>query len=75
MRLWKFIISPSGAQAPDGAIWFGVVAVVVSETAEQARLHLERYAIQNGFDARWLSVARVVELPIAEGTVGTWAEL
>ena len=76
MKIFKFVIrNHEWVHSPDDpAISYkGCVAAVVAETPEVARERLERYAAENGFDPRWLKVAKVVELPFNEGTVIAWA--
>ena len=77
MQLWKFIVPMEGCPDPDDPhrVWMGYVACVVAETADAARQHLTQYALERGLDPQWLKAARVVPLPIREGTIGAWAEI
>lgn len=72
MSLWKFVIDRETEMAP-GVYVNGCLALAIAESEDAARGHLRRYAAGNGIDSRWLEVARVIQLPIADGTVGGWA--
>lgn len=59
MRAYKFIVS----ELVPGTVFSrtGALAVVTAETEEEARAAVQNYAADAGFDASWLSLARVVE--------------
>lgn len=76
--LWKFIVSgDKWTQDPeDPALQYkGCVALAVSATEEGARAALTLYANANGYDARWLRAARVVQIQLVSGAVGAWAQV
>jgi len=76
MKIYKFLIpNHEWVQDPKNPAlsYRGCVAATVAESPDAAHAQLVTYAAQNGFDSRWLRIARVVELPFAEGTVIAWA--
>lgn len=76
--IWKFII-PSDRWVDDpefpGRSWSGYAAACVARTGEEAKVAIEEYAAGNGLDARWLSLAKVVRLPVAPGTFIVWSQV
>lgn len=76
MRAFKFIV-PSDqfyALPNEPTVAFrGVVAVTIAESESDARANVERYCTENGHDARWLAVARVIPLPLEAGAVLAFA--
>lgn len=74
---FKFLIQDGDwrTDPDDPAVSFcGVVAATIATTEQNARAQLERYAAENGFDSRWLKVAKVVRIPLIAGAVVAWAE-
>lgn len=78
MSVWKFIVhNHKWTHDPDQPHlqYQGCLACAIAETEAAARAHIERYAAENGLDARWLRVAEVRKLPIQDGVVAAWAQL
>lgn len=70
MKVFKFLIperKPRVVEAyPDGGVLeaSGFYAGALAEDVEKARALLARIAAEEGFDARWLAVADVIELDL-----------
>lgn len=66
MNIYRFLIRPNeritDAINP-GLEWSGCDASALASTEQEARDIIERYAAENGYDARWIRVARVIVLP------------
>jgi len=78
LHLYKFLIrADEWRKAPDDPDheWSACVADVIAESEAGALRNLQRYAAENGKDARWLKAARVIEIPLIDGAVGAWAQL
>lgn len=76
--VWKFMISPDEwIQDPDEPTlsYKGVVCACIATTEKKAREHVARFAAENGLDSRWLKVARIIRLPVKDGTFIAWAEV
>lgn len=78
MKIYKFVIPPNKwVQDPERPAlqWQGCVAAVIAPDQETAVTYLEKFAAMNGYDARWLRVARCAELPLEDQTAIVWAEM
>lgn len=71
---WKFIIQGEPREVSPGVFARPSVAVVLGKDEESAKTRLHQWATEQGYDARWLSVASVRRLEIAENAVLTWAQ-
>lgn len=81
MKVVKFLI-PQGRPRvidtyPNGSTLEaeGLYAGALAETVDEARELLTRIATEEGIDARWLNVAKVIELDITTPKRLFWVEL
>lgn len=77
LYVWKFMIEPGQENAREigpGLTVEGIQAVALASTESLAREVLKKFAREYGRDTRWLEVARVIRLDVADESFISWAE-
>lgn len=83
MKAYKFWIPPRNEtklapedQPENGSLSVdGLLAIAVAGSQDEAMKLLIRRAKEDGYDARWLKVAKVAELSIEQPTRLCWVEI